>query len=299
MLIFPALNCFNKSLASDVVTAETVPQSGAVVIPNCHCLEIGHGLDMRQGTLAGGGLDIYVWLNRLSGQARRKGKQMKFCRNSVLKAACLARVAGFLTLAVFLVVPRPVGAHCDTVDGPVVQAGIAALKNREIRPVLMWIKPDVEAELEAAFARTLAVREKDGATRELADQFFLETLVRLHRSGEGAPYTGIKPSGADIGRIVPEADKSLRTGSARQLVDIITKEAAAGIQERFELAQEKQKRAEESPEAGREFVAAYVDYVHYVEGLHEKVVSSSAHEHKPASGDQAGSARPTVGCNAH
>jgi len=64
-----------------------------------------------------------------------------------------------------------------------------------------------------------------------------------------------------------------------------TAQAVEGIRRRFALAAEKRKHAEESVEAGREFVQAYVEYVHYVERLHADATSPAAHE--PAAGEPA------------
>jgi hypothetical protein len=146
--------------------------------------------------------------------------------------------------------------------GPVVQAARVALERNDVTPVLRWVKKDGEAEVKAAFAKTLTVRAKGVEARELADQFFFETLVRIHRAGEGEPFTGLKPAGTDPGPAVTQADKALETGSADKVIQLVTDAAAAGIRQRFAEAREKQGHANESVEAGREFVAAYVEYVH-------------------------------------
>jgi hypothetical protein len=163
-------------------------------------------------------------------------------------------------------------------DGPVVQAAKVALEKKDVTPVLKWVKQDGEAEVKAAFAKTLIVRTKGAEARELADQFFFEMLVRVHRAGEGEPFTGLKPAGTGIEPTVRAADEALERGSVDKLVKDITDEAAAGIRQRFAEAREKKKHANESVEAGREFVAAYVEYVHYVERLHETTTTSAHHE---------------------
>jgi hypothetical protein len=162
-------------------------------------------------------------------------------------------------------------------DGPVVLAAKAALDKGDVTPVLKWVKQDAEPEIRSAFAKTLAVRTKGQAALELADQFFFETLVRLHRAGEGASFTGLKPAGTELGRAIREADKALVSGSGDALVKLVTGEAAAGIQQRLANAREKKTHAEHNVQAGREFVAAYVDYVHYVEGLHQAAEGAGDH----------------------
>jgi len=173
--------------------------------------------------------------------------------------------------------PSPARAHCDTLDGPVVAAAKAALQSGDVKPVLIWAKKDREAEVKAAFAKTLAVRGGSAQARDLADTWFFETLVRLHRAGEGAPYTGLKPAGIDPGPAVTGADRALETGSVDALAKSITGAVDSGIRERFARAAEARKHVGESVEAGREYVEAYVEFVHYVEGLHLQATGHAAH----------------------
>jgi hypothetical protein len=176
----------------------------------------------------------------------------------------------------WLVPVGPVEAHCDTMDGPVVKAAQAALEKGEVTPVLKWVKPPQEAEIREAFRKTLAVRGLSQEARDLADRYFFETLVRLHREGEGAPYTGLKPAGA-VEPIVAASDQALETGSVDSLTQEVTRLVAAGIRHRFTATLEKKKHAEESVAAGREFVNAYVEFVHYVERLHADAVGATVH----------------------
>lgn len=191
--------------------------------------------------------------------------------------------ATFLAAGLFFT-PRMAQAHCDSMDGPVVQAARLALEKKDVTPVLKWVQPGDEAEVRSAFNRTLAVRTKGDDAKELADQFFFETLVRVHRAGEGEPFTGLKPAGTGIEPIVRAADEALERGSVDKLVKDITAETAAGIRKRFTEANEKRKHANQGVEAGRKYVAAYLEYVHYVERLHETASPSAHHEEsaKPA-----------------
>ena len=173
-------------------------------------------------------------------------------------------------------IPAAAGAHCDTLDGPVVMTAKAALDKGDVTPVLKWVKKDDETEIRALFKKTLAVRAKGAEARELADMYFFETLVRIHRAGEGAPYTGLKPAGM-VEAPIAAADKALATGTADDLVKMVTSAAAAGVRERFERVRETKKHADESIEAGREYVEAYVDFTHYVERLHMDAESQGAH----------------------
>ncbi len=97
---------------------------------------------------------------------------------------------------VSLLAPRMALAHCDTLDGPVVIDARTALQQQDVTPVLKWVTANAEAEIRTAFDQVLAVRKLGGAAQALADRSFFETLVRVHRAGEGAPYTGLKPAGS-------------------------------------------------------------------------------------------------------
>lgn len=175
--------------------------------------------------------------------------------------------------------PTAVDAHCDTLDGPVVEAARKALEKGEITPVLKWIKKDHESEAKAAFQKTMAVRGKGAEAKELADRYFFETLVRLHRAGEGAPYNGLLPGPAEP--IVRATDEALEKGSAEDVLKHVTEAVASGIRKRFAETAAKKKHADESVAAGREFVEAYVEFTHYVERVHVDAVGAQPHGKAP------------------
>lgn len=87
--------------------------------------------------------------------------------------------------------------HCDTMDGPVVKAATEALEKGNVNFILSWVPKKAEVELRKAFEKTLLARKLGKEAKELADYWFFETAVRLHREGEGASYTGLKPAGLD------------------------------------------------------------------------------------------------------
>jgi hypothetical protein len=186
---------------------------------------------------------------------------------------------------VLLMMPAKVFGHCDGMDGPVVKTAQQALAKGDVNLVLSWVQANDEAEIRKVFAKTLAVRKLNPEARELADLYFFETLVRIHRAGEGAPYTGLKPAGRDLGPAIPAADKAIETGSVDHLVTMITSESANGIRERFQKVTAARKFNARDVNAGRVYVKAYVEFLHYVEGLHE-FVQASGHEH-PAETDGA------------
>ncbi len=188
-------------------------------------------------------------------------------------------VVTLLFIAAFLI-PPAVFAHCDTLDGPVVMAAKKALEKGEVTPVLKWVKKENEEEIRALFKKTLAVRSKGPEAKELADMYFFETLVRFHRAGEGAPYTGLKSE--PVEPIIAAADKALDQGSVDHLVKHISDAVAKGIRQRFVNTLEKKKHAEGGLTAGREFVEAYVEFTHYVERLHLDVAGQPMHSGESA-----------------
>ena len=176
--------------------------------------------------------------------------------------------AVLLLSAAWLALQRRADAHCDTLDGPVVADAKAALERGDVAPVLKWIGADAEPEVKSAFEAAVRVRSLGDDAMKLADTWFFETLVRLHRAAEGAPYTGLKAAGEGLTPAVRAADQALASGSADELVRMVTAAAETGIRQRFSKALGAKKHSEDSVEDGRAYVAAYVDFVHYAERLH-------------------------------
>jgi hypothetical protein len=182
--------------------------------------------------------------------------------------------------------PSPASAHCDALDGPVVQAARTALAKNDVAMVLRWVPRDREADVRSAFDRTIAVRSLGDDARVLADTWFFETLVRIHRAGEGAPFDGLKPAG-HIEPFMASVDRSLAAGTADSVIADVTAHVGKGLRERFARARDARTHAEHSVEAGREYVAAYVDYMHYVEALHRAGAHGGGeHQESPAPGHQ-------------
>lgn len=162
----------------------------------------------------------------------------------------------------------PASAHCDTLDGPVVAAARQALDTGNVNLVLIWVQQRDDAEIRNHFQRTIAVRKTGAQARELADMYFFETLVRLHRAGEGAGYTGLKPAGR-IAPPIAAADKSLESGKLEGVAKLIFERMEQGLHRTFEDMMEKRKYNPSDVDAGRAFASAYVEYTHYVERLYD------------------------------
>ena len=147
----------------------------------------------------------------------------------------------------------PAFAHCDSMDGPVVQDAQRALEAQDVTPVLKWVTAEDEDEIRSAFDMTLEVREETDAAKTVADRYFFETLIRVHRASEGAGFTGLKPAGS------------------------VEPAIAAAVEERFAVAYELRQTAEDSVEQGREYVEAYVQFTHFAEQADHLADAGASH----------------------
>lgn len=184
-------------------------------------------------------------------------------------ARAIRGIAILSALGVVLAIPNSAMAHCDGMDGPVVKAAQKALASGDVNLVLIWVHKGDEEEIQQAFDRALTVRKLSAEAKELADMYFFETLVRIHRAGEGAPYTGLKPAGRDLGPAIPLADQVLTTGEVDPLVKLISARTRKGLTERFNHAVKAENFSPADVETGREYVQAYVTFIHYAERAYE------------------------------
>lgn len=189
-----------------------------------------------------------------------------------------------LALSALLLSPTLASAHCDTLDGPVVVAARSALETGKLNAVLAWVQPADEAEIRDAFGKTRAARKASKEAREVADRWFFETLVRVHRAGEGAPYTGLKPAGqVDPG--VAATDQAIARGDPKVIHQLLASAIHQGLEARWtRLAAEKPPADDVA--AGRRWVAAYVPLVHWVEAVNGAAGAGlDAHAHGAPAAD--------------
>ena len=194
--------------------------------------------------------------------------ERQICQNSAVLVVTL-----MLSL-----IPAATRAHCDSLDGPVVSDARLALGKGDPTPVLKWVKPDQEDEIRAVFEQALVVRAGGTEAKALADRFFYETLVRIHRAGEGEGFTGLKPANAvDPG--IAAADKALQSSSAEELGRQLSAAVDQGVRARLATVLERKKHRDESVEAGRSYVEAYVDYIHFVETINRIATQGAPRRH--------------------
>ena len=175
-------------------------------------------------------------------------------------------------------------AHCDSIDGPVAKAVQKALETGNINPVLAYAPVAAQTEIRMAFEKSRKVRGLGVDARALADQAFMETVIRLHRAGEGAAYTGLKPAGLDYGPVIPAAEHAVATGDLAKLKAVLVEEIEHALRERLAHVRELQeaplepKTVAEVPHA-RERVSAELGFITFAETLRQAALGKGAEHH--------------------
>ncbi|MGB3345533.1 MAG: DUF6448 family protein [Aequorivita sp.] len=184
----------------------------------------------------------------------RTERGLKFKMRSILMVFTfmLASISGF--------------AHCDSYDGPVIKDALTALDQNNVQLVLKWIEPQQEKEIIPLFHKTYSLKNKDKEVYAIVEKHFLETLVRLHREMEGAPFTGLKPAGS-MTPLVEMADNSIANKNVEDVVKTVTNHLEQVLRERYATVAKLSKTKDNSVAQGREYVHAYVQYTHTLEAL--------------------------------
>ena len=179
------------------------------------------------------------------------------------------KVSHFLIVALLaVIVSNPASAHCDSYDGPVIKDATRALETNNVNLVLKWITDDQEQEIIPLFNKTYNLKNGDKEVYAIVEKHFFETLVRLHRETEGAPYTGLKPAGTTK-QIIQLTDKALEKGDVNDFLAKFNSHIDKVVREKYQKVAELNKVKDNSKEQGRAFEEAYVDYTHTIKALHE------------------------------
>jgi len=181
-----------------------------------------------------------------------------------------------LLLLAFMLVSISGFAHCDSYDGPVIKDALKALDQNNVELVLKWIGPQQEEEVIFLFEKAYQLKNGDKQLYTIVEKYFLETLVRLHRETEGAPYTGLKPAGS-MTPLVEMADKSIANKSAEEVIDAVTTHLEQVLRERYATVSKLSKSKNNSVKEGRAYVEAYVAYTHTLEALEHVLHGDISH----------------------
>jgi hypothetical protein len=183
--------------------------------------------------------------------------------------------------ALLMFFANPASAHCDSYDGPTIKDAVKALETNNVNLVLKWISPEQEQEIKSLFHKTYSLKNGDKEIYAIVEKHFFETLVRLHRETEGAPYTGLKAAGTTKD-IIKLSDRALENKDIDDLLGKLNNHIGKVIREKYEKVAALDAVKNESPEKGRAYVEAYVDYTHALEAIHdllEKGAGHAAHNH--------------------
>jgi hypothetical protein len=170
--------------------------------------------------------------------------------------------------------------HCDTLDGPVVTAAKKALDAGNVNVILPYVPKEGEAEVLHAFEEVMKIR-KDESAREIADLYFFEAVVRIHRMGEGAPYTGLKPAGLSEGPVIPVAEKAIESGSPDELIEVLSGMLREEVTQRLHHMMHLKGHANKSVEDAREYVEAMLGLQIWSHSIYERIhgKAHAAHQH--------------------
>jgi hypothetical protein len=159
----------------------------------------------------------------------------------------------------------------------VVSAAKLALDSNNVKLILPWVQKDAEEELSNAFSKVSNLRKKGKEEKEIADYWFFETAVRLHRRGEGEAFTGLKPAGLDWGPVVPKADKAIETGDPNDVIALILETAEKELKSRFEYAMLKKAYDKNDVDKARDYIHSMLEFVLFSHHLYKFITSEEHH----------------------
>ena len=169
--------------------------------------------------------------------------------------------------------------HCDSLDGPVVTAARQALEAADVTLVLPFVPEQGEAEVSAMFDTVLLVRGLDQNARDVADRLFFETVVRVHRAGERAAYTCLKPAGLPQGPVIPLAERAIETGSPQPVTEFLTGVLHDELKHRLERVSTLAAAKDRSVQDARRYVEAMLGFVVYSHHLLQALQAPAHGQH--------------------
>jgi hypothetical protein len=170
--------------------------------------------------------------------------------------------------------------HCDSLDGPVVTAAHRALIAGDVDVILPYVPADSEAEVCEAFRRVLPLCADRGEATAIAQQWFFETVVRIHRAGEHAAFTGLKPAGLDVGPVIPLAEKAVESGEVDGVYRLLAEDLRHQLAERLQRVRQLADRQDASVQAGRAYVQAMLGFQVYANNVYQCLRADPHGEHR-------------------
>ena len=202
----------------------------------------------------------------------------QFIKSVKMKSLSPIRIL-LLMISIITMSSFSVFAHCDSMEGPVVKASQKALETGNINYVLVWVRAEDEQEIKTMFDKVNKVRTLNADAKGLADMYFFETVVRIHRMGEGVGYTGLKPAGYKPEEGIEAADIAMEKNSVDDILRHLDASKHEEVKHYFSDLQLKRNYDADDIIAGREYVAAYVHFIHYIEELYSGNIKDMEHQH--------------------
>ena len=203
-------------------------------------------------------------------------------QHKILNRILKIRFLSLLFFSILLFSSEVTFAHCDTMDGPLIADARKAMGQNNVNYVLKWVSAANESEIRVAFNLVMKVKGLSPEAKELSEKYFFDTLVRIHRAGEGMPFTGVKPSGTPIDEKVLAADKSIEIGNLSPLKDKVSKDDIPELKKLFDKVMSLKNFDVNNVEAGREYIEAYVQFFKFAEGEEVKTPNPSSNQNKQA-----------------
>ena len=166
-------------------------------------------------------------------------------------------------------------SHCDTESGPVIKAAKQAIKTGNVNYILIWVQKDDSEKIIEVFNKTILNIKKDPTNQENYEKELFTTLLKVHREGEGAEFSGIKDDNTVL-KPIKMADSAIDDGSIKEVSKMVTNHIERVITEKFTELEHARQFDVNDVEAGREYVRKYVEFMHLIEGLHN-LVSDQGH----------------------
>ena len=216
-------------------------------------------------------LPAYYLLSESKRQSTQKTIIMTYLQSHIKTI-----LASIFTVALLLGFASTSQAHCDRVNGPVATDARKALETGDISHALIWVTDRQAEELKSTFEQSLNVYTQGNESQELAERYFMSETVRLHREAEGMPFTGLKPAQPGS-QDIQVAEQALTSGELAPVTEMLANEIQQKTTELYSNAMEAKSKKDNSVEAGRKWVDAYVKYIVYVHKLYQKIQAGPAH----------------------
>jgi Family of unknown function (DUF6448) len=101
----------------------------------------------------------------------------------------------------------------------------------------------------------------------------------VHRTGEHAGYTGLKPAGLDVGPVIPLAEKAVESGDAGEVYRLLAADLHSQLTHWLERVGKLAEGKDTSVPAAREYVEAMLGFEVYANQVYHALHADPHGEH--------------------